>query len=418
MPIGNYDPDFTWSATSTVGSADVVQVDAVWYARVRGLDPLQSARVTVTTARSGYLPGSADQDGAAQIGGRLDPILGTPTPTADGFTAPVTNYDPDFTWGAAATSGGNATVARRNGRWLLVVTGVAPDTDVDSTVTTTRPNYDTGSATASSRSLKQALTPQFRAVERMRGGFSAELVRYSSRYRWTATTTAGRVSVSDQGVVRVTRLADGASATVTISTTRAGHARGSARVSARAFYPARTPAFTPRVRTTSTISTRVRRFDPAFTWRITSDTGRATIDGAGRIRVVGLRPGQGTSVTVSTRRVGFESGTATFTAFAKVKRPRIPSATTPGAPRITQIVANQTLHTALLRWSPTTTGRAPLLRAQALCVAGTARVTAVGTRSPLTLRGLTAGLRYTCTVTVTNQIGTSPASRPVKFRAR
>ena len=77
--------------------------------------------------------------------GRLDaltPVFGTPTATAGGFTAQITNYDTNYTW-AATTTLGSVTV---NGSGFITVTGVAAATSSTTTITASRSGYPRGFA--------------------------------------------------------------------------------------------------------------------------------------------------------------------------------------------------------------------------------------------------------------------------------
>lgn len=60
--LANYNPDFTWAATSTAGTAKITSDGTLV---VTGLKPGQKASVTVTTDRSGYPQGSAVVEGSA-----------------------------------------------------------------------------------------------------------------------------------------------------------------------------------------------------------------------------------------------------------------------------------------------------------------------------------------------------------------
>ena len=103
--------------------------------------------------------GDAGTDKVARLGleDALTPTLGSPTPTADGFTVQVTNFDSAFEWGGTATAGGSVTVS---GTGLVTVTGVAPATLSTATITTTRTGYAAGTARVSATSSGAALTPQ------------------------------------------------------------------------------------------------------------------------------------------------------------------------------------------------------------------------------------------------------------------
>ena len=76
VQVTNYSSDYSWSASSTAGSASV---RSNGYLNVDGLSSGQSATVTVTTSRSGYNNGSAAVTGAA-TGGTIDPPPPTDTP--------------------------------------------------------------------------------------------------------------------------------------------------------------------------------------------------------------------------------------------------------------------------------------------------------------------------------------------------
>ena len=80
----------------------------------------------------------------------LTPTLGTPTPTADGFTVSITNFSANYTWAGTATASGIVTV---DSSGLVTVTGVAAGTSSTATITTTRTNYTAGSATVSGISI-------------------------------------------------------------------------------------------------------------------------------------------------------------------------------------------------------------------------------------------------------------------------
>ena len=65
-------------------------------------------------------------------------------------------------------------------------------------------------------------------------GFTLQVSNYSADYAWTVTTTAGSSTISNSGLVTVTDLTPGQSATVTVTTTRTGYTNGSAQVSGSA----------------------------------------------------------------------------------------------------------------------------------------------------------------------------------------
>ncbi len=91
------------------------------------------------------------------------------------------------------------------------------------------------SATASlTLTVTQALNAQFGPVTSKVGGFTVPVTNYNGEYTWTVTASAGEVSISDTGLITVTGLSSGKSATVTVGTTREGYPDGEATVTGTA----------------------------------------------------------------------------------------------------------------------------------------------------------------------------------------
>ena len=75
-------------------------------------------------------------------GNALAPEFATASPTADGYTVQITNYDAAFSWSASASAGGTATI---DGSGLLTVTGLGSNVSSTAMVTTTRTGFPDGS---------------------------------------------------------------------------------------------------------------------------------------------------------------------------------------------------------------------------------------------------------------------------------
>jgi titin len=161
----------------------------------------------------------------------LVPTFGTPSSTADGFTVQVSNYNADYAWTVAITAG-SATISDSG---LVTVTGLTSGQSATATVNTTRAGYNSGSADVSgSAATGSALTPTFDSPSSTADGFTVQVSNYSADYTWTVTTTAGSATISDDGLVTVTGLTSGQSATVTVTATRTGYDNGSAQISGSA----------------------------------------------------------------------------------------------------------------------------------------------------------------------------------------
>jgi hypothetical protein len=167
----------------------------------------------------------------------LTPTFDTATPTADGFTVQITNYDAAYTWTGTATASGSVSISNTG---LVTVTGVAPSTSSTATITTSRADYSNRTATVSgTSSTGAALNPTFGSTTATTDGFTASITNYDAAFTWaTPTVDSGSVAItSTTGATRVltvTGLSPGASATITQNTSRTGYSNGTATVTGSA----------------------------------------------------------------------------------------------------------------------------------------------------------------------------------------
>lgn len=116
---------------------------------IGGLATCTTYRVSVQAISSTRTTLSSVQTGKVNVTTQCNPALiptfGTSTPTSDGFTVQITNYDAAFTW-TASMSAGSAAIDNSG---LVTVTGLVDDASQTLTVTTTRATYTSGSATTS-----------------------------------------------------------------------------------------------------------------------------------------------------------------------------------------------------------------------------------------------------------------------------
>lgn len=191
-----------------------------WYA-----DETYSSSLGV--AGDSYTPGDTSLH-ALWIGDALTPSFGSPTRTADGFTAQISNFDGDYTYAGSVTTGSVSI----SGSGLVTLTGVAAGTSSTVTVTTSRTGYSSGSATVTASSLNAALTPTFGTPTSTADGFTVQISNFDGDYTYAGSATTGSVSIDGSGVVTVTGVAVATSSTVTITTTQTGYVQGSATVTA------------------------------------------------------------------------------------------------------------------------------------------------------------------------------------------
>ena len=305
IQISNYDAAFTWSATTTAGTAAVNSSGLI---TITGLLPAESATLTASTSRAGYSNSQASVTAAA-LQAALTPAFGTPTRTSDGFSVVVSNFDAAFDWSVIANAG--TTSIDSNG--LITVTGVEPGTSSTATVSTTRTGYADGSATVTNTALLAALTPAFGTSTRTPDGFSVPVSNYDAAFDWSVIANAGTVSIDSNGLITVIGIEPGTSSTATVSTIRTGHANGQANVTAAALEAALTPTFGMPTLAADGFSIQINNYDAVFDWSIIANAGTASIDGNGLITVTGIEPGASSTATVSTTRTGYSGGSATIT---------------------------------------------------------------------------------------------------------
>lgn len=140
VQINGYNAAFTYKATTTAGEVSISKTGQI---TVTGLDVSESAKVTVTTTRTGYASGTGTVTGTANVGAALKGQFGTVTKTADGFKVQIKNYNKAFTW-KATVSAGKVSVSSTG---LITVTGLKKGAAATVTLATTRTGYTAGSAT-------------------------------------------------------------------------------------------------------------------------------------------------------------------------------------------------------------------------------------------------------------------------------
>jgi subtilisin family serine protease len=312
LQISNYDSAYTW--TGTHSSTGTVSINGTGLITVTGLAPGVASTVTINTARTGYASGSATSTQISSLAGpALIPIFSTDTATVDGFELQISNYDPAYTWSGSNSETGTVTISSSG---LVSVTGLAPSVASTVTITTSRSGYSSGSATSNAiTSLTgPALTPTFASATRTADGFTLQITNYSASYTWSATNSeTGTVTISVSGLIRVTGLAPGLASTVTVTTSRSGYSSGSATsASVSSLSAALIPIFAIAAPTADGFNVQISNYDAAYTWTATSsETATATINVSGLISVTGIAPGVLSTLTVTSSRTGYASGSST-----------------------------------------------------------------------------------------------------------
>ena len=304
---------------TTVGTATVNAVAGVATFTNAGISGTTGTPYTLTFASNGLT--SATQS-ITPLGAANTPAFGTPTPTADGFTVQISNYDPNFTYGGTATAGGNVAISNTG---LVTVTGVAPNTSSTATITTTRTNFVSGSAPVTASSLNAANAPTFGTPTPTGSGFTVQITNYDPNFTYGGTATAnGTVAISNTGLVTVTGVAPNNSSTATVTTTRTNYVSGSAPVTATSLNAANIPAFGATTPTADGFTVQITNYNGAFTYGGTATAnGTVTISNTGLVTVTGVTAGASSTATITTSQVGFANGSGQVTANSLASKPLI-----------------------------------------------------------------------------------------------
>ena len=186
----NVDTLNTYSASTTKGSVSVSAYAGSYV--VTGLLPGQSATVTITASRTGYASSSSSITGTAKSG--ITPTFSSTSPTDDGFTGVVTNYDPTYTWSGTVTGGGTVELVSSgySSQIMYIVKGLTAPTYEVVTI-----NVYSGSNLAGSASqtgYTNLLKPTFSTATKITGGFTVKINNYDSRQTYDITVNKGTLS--------------------------------------------------------------------------------------------------------------------------------------------------------------------------------------------------------------------------------
>jgi titin len=233
-------------------------------------------------------------------GAGLTPTFGAVTPAANGFTVQITNFNSAYTWRGSVNNNGGVSIGADG---LVTVTGLAGATTGTVAITSSRPKFESATASISGTSLNSAFIPTFGAATPTADGFIVTIANYSSDYTWSASVTTGAATISG-GVLTVTGQSAADQAVVTVITNRNGYATGRAQVVATALADGLTPNFGPSLGTSDGFTIQIRNYSNLYTWNLSASSGQAAINATGLITVTGLAAGASSTVTVSTSKTG------------------------------------------------------------------------------------------------------------------
>ena len=315
VTITNFDDRLNWTGTAPTGVG--VSVSSTGIARITGIRPGETATVSISSAGVDRATGTASITGGSLLGA-LMPVLGSATSTSDGFTATITNYTSTYVWSAAVDTGTASITPVTSTTATLRVAGQASGGSVFTRVTTTRSGYADGIAYIRSTTNNPGLMPLFGASVQTLNGFRVQLTNYDSVYNWAVSTTAGIATISATGLVTVAGMSAGATAIVSVTSSREGYfdvvgtTKGFAAVGA-----AVTPQFGFTKSTSTGFTVQITNFDTGFAWTGVGTNGETvTIGATGLVTVTGVATQSNSNVTISVSKSGYVTGSAQVSATA------------------------------------------------------------------------------------------------------
>ncbi len=306
VQVSNFDPAWTWSVTTTVGTATINSTTGlITVVHTDGQSPV----VTVTTSRTGFTDGSATV--SRSMGAALSFTMGTPAAAGTGFTSQIANHDATWTWSAMVTPSGSASIS---GSGLVTVTNIAAGVETTLTVTASKTSYPTVTANTSfTAGALTGLTPTFGTPLSIVGGYTVQITNYDPLYTWTSTSGGSATTViSSSGLLTVTNVTSDASGVITVRAARTGYSTGTSTVSGTARnLTARTPTFGQPTATATGFTVQISNYDAAWTWTASVDNNAMiNISSTGLVTVTGAPGFTLVSASVSAARSGYNTGTA------------------------------------------------------------------------------------------------------------
>ena len=326
--ITNYDATYNWAGSVSGGSVAITGSGSTGLATITGIAPNTAAVATITTTRSGYIQGSANSASTTSLLAARTPTFGTYTPTADGFTVVITNYDSAYSWTASATNGGSVAFSGVTGNGLATITGVGANTSSVATINTALTNYAPGSAQATYTSLRAALIPTFGTYTPTTAGFSVVITNYDPAFDWTgsATRTSNSVSFSgvlNNGLATITGVSANTASVATITTTRSGYASGSAAsTSTTSLLAGIAPTFGTYTPTADGFTVVITNYNTGYTWGGSVAGGAVSFSGTtgnGLATITGIAPNTAAVATITLDRSGYATGSAITSTITALK---------------------------------------------------------------------------------------------------
>ena len=174
----------------------------------------------------------------------------------------------------------------------------------------------TSATTSALADALPALVPEMKvAAYSGDNGFTVTVSNYDPAFSWGITSSQGtssyRLPTSNTPFsIAVRNLPLGSSATLTVTTTRAGYANGVATVVGYSKSPALVPALSEPTPIAYGFTMQVTNYDSNFQWQVNAAYVTSSISDTGLVTLTGIYDSSQVLATVTTTRNGYAAGTA------------------------------------------------------------------------------------------------------------
>jgi hypothetical protein len=323
VDIANYSSALDYTVGATSGATATRSGSTI---TVTGLSDGAAADVTITATDPGVSVATATQSGAALLAGTV-PTVSTVTQTIDGFSFTITN--PNLTAAYSVTTTAGLVVLSGT---TFTVTGLAASLSAEVTLITERSGYTTKTATFTGRALGAGADLAVSSPLRTLDGYTFTLTNFDNVFTWGATSTAGAVTIGN-GLVTVTGLNAGQSATVTIVAAKVGDRHVQVDVIGAAITTGTSIALSSPTSVKAGFTAKISNFDLGSSYGATVSAGQVTINGS-TVVVSDLAAGVAAMITITATKAGFTTVSAQLAGVALPASLPVPPVVAPATDKL------------------------------------------------------------------------------------
>ena len=306
--ITNYDPSLIWQWSETAGD---VTLSSTGRLTVSNLKRGQSSTVTLKVSKLGYLTLTSIYTQNSQPPPmNLIPSLGQMTANNQTISLPVTNFDNYFEWSVTSTAGTPA-IDRNTG--LITLGGLTASQVAKVTIVDSYGGQTIGQASFLAYLSPAALNlkPQFGSPQANLNGFQVQISNYDPFFSWNVSSNLGNANVDSRGLITVTNMQPGQTATVNVSSSIQG-ASASYNTITVPDWPSQGLALevTDVRQTADGFTFKINDYNRFYDYQGSTDQGQLNINTNGQGSVSGLGAGQKAHVLLNVGKNGITINSA------------------------------------------------------------------------------------------------------------